>query len=247
MAETRVIAPRVGTDIVRSIFMGVRTRRSGAYTIGVDSGALVGADDGTDTMSLGTNLTIDGSTVGVDGLDTGTLSDDTWYAIWLIKEPNGLVHGLLSTSFSSPVLPGGYTMKRRIGSTYYDDDAGYFQKYEQIGQRITWEDEKLLYSSGNMPTGTWINLSLTSSAPPTVGLGYFMSHGPYTASNLYISYDGAGLHFMSCGGNDGEDRNRGDGFAAIILTYQHVYIYRSGHGNENPVTIWISGYEDKLY
>jgi hypothetical protein len=51
------------------------------------------------------------------GLDTGTRANNTWYWIWAIKNPiTGDTDALLSTSATSPTLPSGYTLKRRVGA-----------------------------------------------------------------------------------------------------------------------------------
>ena len=107
MTETRVVPSRIGTDIVKSIFMNVKTRRIDIREIRIDSGALVGADDGSDTLFAISNIVINGAVVGVNGLDTGSLNDDNWYSIWLIKMPNGSVGGLVSLDFTNPVMPSG--------------------------------------------------------------------------------------------------------------------------------------------
>jgi len=249
MAETRVISPRIGTDIVKSVFTNVKTRRTGANTVRVDAGAIVGADDGTDTLSLSAYLVIDGGTVGVDGLDYGALTDATWYAIWLIKEVGGdVTHGLLSTDFTSPAMPTGYTIKRRVGAVYYDEViTGGFVVYEQVGKRICYSNGKSVYRR-DMPPSTWKTINLTEVVPTTVSVGYFQIRGPNTDSVLYISYDSVGKHFVGDSGDNGTDRQRGDGHCSLILPTQTVYIYRSGsHPGENDVTIYLSSYEDNLF
>lgn len=67
--------------------------------------------------SLGT-LALNAATNGVNGLDSGTLIDATWYAIYVIYNPTtATVASLLSNNFSNPlVLPSGFTHYRRIGS-----------------------------------------------------------------------------------------------------------------------------------
>ena len=57
-------------------------------------------------------------TVGAPGgLDTGAEAASTWYYIWLIF--NGTtVAALFSASFTSPVLPAGYTFKALVGAIF---------------------------------------------------------------------------------------------------------------------------------
>jgi hypothetical protein len=52
---------------------------------------------------------------GVNGLDTGSASINTWYYMWLIKNPsNGLVRCMLSLSNTSPTMPAGYLHKALV-------------------------------------------------------------------------------------------------------------------------------------
>lgn len=53
---------------------------------------------------------------GNGGLDTGTVAPSTTYYIWVINDPvNNITDGLISMSPTSPVMPTGYTEKRRVG------------------------------------------------------------------------------------------------------------------------------------
>ena len=64
-----------------------------------------------------TSGTINLSTIGVNGLDTGTLQANTTYHIFEIKDlTNNLVKTITSTSLASPALPSGFTKKKHIFS-----------------------------------------------------------------------------------------------------------------------------------
>jgi hypothetical protein len=64
-----------------------------------------------------TNGTINLSTIGVNGLDTGTLQPNATYHIFEIKDlTNNLVKTITSTSLVSPTLPSGFTKKKHIFS-----------------------------------------------------------------------------------------------------------------------------------
>ena len=62
------------------------------------------------------SFTINSANVGVvNGLDTGALAANNWYAVWGIS--NGSTSGgLLSLSYTNPTMPAGYTFKKRIGA-----------------------------------------------------------------------------------------------------------------------------------
>jgi len=100
------------------------------HDIDVSVGA---ARDGADTrnMSLTSSITkqIDAAwAVGTaaGGLDTGSVTTDTWYHVWLISN-GATVDALFSTSATSPTMPGGYSYKRRIGSVLTDGSSNIIQ------------------------------------------------------------------------------------------------------------------------
>lgn len=65
------------------------------------------------------------------GLDTGSKANSTTYHVWLIGDGT-TVDVLFSTSASSPTMPGGYTLKRRIGSII-TDGSGTIRPFVQAG------------------------------------------------------------------------------------------------------------------
>lgn len=70
-------------------------------------------------------VTIDATINGANGLDTGALANNTFYAVFAVGDSTGYnaACALLSTSASSPVLPGGYDMFRRLGYVLTDGSA----------------------------------------------------------------------------------------------------------------------------
>jgi hypothetical protein len=64
--------------------------------------------------------TLDITTGGANGLDTGAEAASTWYAVWAIGKTDGTTAGLLSVSFSAPTMPTGYTLKRLVGAVRND-------------------------------------------------------------------------------------------------------------------------------
>jgi hypothetical protein len=68
---------------------------------------------------------------GSGGLDTGTTANSTSYFVFLIGTTAGVIDALFSTSPTSPVMPSGYTTKRRIGSVT-TDSAGNIKLFYQV-------------------------------------------------------------------------------------------------------------------
>lgn len=67
--------------------------------------------------------TINCATTGANALDTGTLANSTWYHTFVIGKTDYTTALLASTSPSSPTMPTGYTLLRRIGSFKTDGSA----------------------------------------------------------------------------------------------------------------------------
>ena len=65
------------------------------------------------------NIDIDITDSGANGLDTGSEAASTWYYIFRISGTSGEA-GLFSESFDNPTLPAGYTKFRRVGCWYND-------------------------------------------------------------------------------------------------------------------------------
>jgi len=85
-------------------------------------------------------LTVDLSASGANGLDTSSEAADTWYAVHVIADTSGAnaPAGLFSTSATSPTLPSGYDIFRRIGWVRNDSSADLLS-FLQIGSSNTRE------------------------------------------------------------------------------------------------------------
>jgi len=78
-----------------------------------------------------------GSTNGA--LDTGTIANNTWYHVYLIKRlDTGVVDVLISLSATSPTLPTNYTIFRRIGSMKTNGSAQWVLFY-QVDDKFLWD------------------------------------------------------------------------------------------------------------
>lgn len=122
-----------GTDTEHDIDFGVGTSVFDDGTGQVITTAMTKQIDAV--FSIGTNA---------GGLDTGSVSADTWYYMYSIYNPTTEVSDyLFSESATSPTLPSGYTKKRRIYSLLTDGSANilngtwtgnYFEFIEPIVQ-----------------------------------------------------------------------------------------------------------------
>jgi len=125
--------------------------------------------DSTDLVNIDVTgtLTIAITSSGANGLDTGSEAADTWYAVFVIDDSTraNSPAGLLSVSDSSPTLPSGYDVFRRVGWARNDGSSD-FLEFNQRGNGSTrrcWYDELIVnvrvLNAGNAISFTDIDLS----------------------------------------------------------------------------------------
>src|SRR5690606_23875708 len=111
-----------------TIIAGAPVRYVNDYSVTIPAG--VACRDGDDTMTLivTTALTLNITTSGANGLDTGSEASNTWYYVWLIGDSSGTnpVAGILSASSTAPTLPSGYDSKRRMPIALRNDSTSAF-------------------------------------------------------------------------------------------------------------------------
>lgn len=91
--------------------------------IDIDPG-ICRSDDNTRNMVSTSTISVDITDSGLNGLDTGSVAADTWYAVYLImRSDTDAVGGLISASFSSPTLPTNYDKKRYLGAIKTDSSS----------------------------------------------------------------------------------------------------------------------------
>lgn len=128
--------------IMRGNIDGLIMSTPGASTT-ITIGAGVAVDDtGTDVIFMPTSINKVTSswvaTTNGGGLDTGTITPNTWYHFFAIKNPtSGAVDAVFSLSATSPMMPGGYTLKRRVGA-WKTDVSSQWVKLTQVGNEFHW-------------------------------------------------------------------------------------------------------------
>lgn len=117
------------------------------HNMGISAGRRC-SDDGTVNMVLASAMIKDidaawaaGTNQG--GLDTGSVAANTWYHVFLIKNPtSGVVDVLISTSVATPAMPSGYTKKRLLESRLTNGSADLINVI-QWGDEMMWENPPL--------------------------------------------------------------------------------------------------------
>ena len=100
---------------------------------------------------------------GNGALDTGAIANNTWYHVYLIKNPtSGAVDVLISLAAVTPtLLPTGYTLFRRIGSMK-TNASGQWYGFLQIGDNFYWTAPVLDFSGVTLTANTPTNRALAS-------------------------------------------------------------------------------------
>ena len=134
-----------GTDpgwglFLRSYLAGLTlSNNAGTPASKIDVAAGVAADSSNARLMRNNGtVVLDCGTTGANGLDSGSLANNTWYHVFLIMQADGTVAALASTSPASPSLPGGYAYKRRIGAFRTDGSANIIA-FTQIGDEFLWK------------------------------------------------------------------------------------------------------------
>lgn len=136
------------------------------------SGTSGAARDTTNTFDIviDSTTTINAAVNGLNGLDTGSLANSTWYAVHAIGDstntkPSGY---LLSTSATAPAFPFGYDTFRRVGWTLTNNVAQFltfFQEGTGVHKRYFWAT--LISTTLSSGSTSFAAVSLAVGVPPT--------------------------------------------------------------------------------
>lgn len=133
---------------------------------------------GAGSISFGQiSLTASVAGTGINGLDSGVASANTWYSVWVISNGDS-VASLLSLSSTSPTMPPGYVYRRRIGWIRTDGTANkYPLSFIQKGNRVQYvvstgsnvPSVRVMASgvAGSTATPTFAPVSVAAFTPPT--------------------------------------------------------------------------------
>jgi hypothetical protein len=143
--------------------------------------------DDTDALCIRftSSKTIDCTTTGANGLDTGSLAASTWYYVFAIGKRDGSAQAALaSTSASTPTLPSGYAYKRRIGA-FRTDGSSHILAFAQVGDRFYWAAPFVDVNVTNLGTSRTL---YTLTVPPVTGIQAFIYGNGFcsSAANIWL-------------------------------------------------------------
>ena len=160
----------------------------------LDVAAGVCADSTNVRMLSVTASTIDCGTVGANGLDAGSLANNTWYHVFAIGKTDGTTALLASTS-ATPTLPSGYMLKRRIGS-FKTDGSAHIIPFSQNGDEFLWKTPPIDQS---VSLGTTSAL-YTISVPPGVQTNALFAGSAIAGSSASILFQSPAQNTLAVAG-----------------------------------------------
>jgi len=198
------------------------------------------------------SVSVDFTTTGANGLDTGSMSASTWYHVYLIS--NGTtIAGLASTSSTSPTMPSGYTKKRWV-ACYYSDSSTHLRKTRvnsdgwhfyvgggitntgSTGSSLTFQNNGVeIFRSTTIDSGSWRSFSMASAIPSgCIEIDIVQHGGPGHGGACAVGYDGTYAcmcSYMHWSGEwassephgSVEERIPWNGGQTLYVTYQNIY------------------------
>lgn len=147
---------------------GLDIAKTAAKTISMAAGAARNSTNLNDIV-LEAAVTIDGATVGANGVDVAVLANSSMYAVYVIDDStkNQEAAGLLSLDASDPSLPSGYDMHRRVGWVLTDGSADILQFWQLgEGQERTYYYDVGISELAGGSSATYAEVDLATSVPP---------------------------------------------------------------------------------
>ena len=212
------------------------------------------ARDSTNTndIVLGSAASINGATVGANGVDVAVLVASSLYAVYAIGDSSGYhaPAGVFSLSTTGPSLPFGYDMYRRVGYILTDGSSNILQfwQYGAGGVREMYYDVGISVLSAGTST-TYANVDLTAAVPiaslnvlfdvaytanSATNLAQFLPYGSSATNGIVRVGSGAAAAQVSsvvipCGVNSGKPEIQ----------------YKVSSGSD-ALTLLVTGYFDQL-
>lgn len=215
---------------------------------------LVAADEivlkdtnGNAYLASSVSLTLDISTSGANGLDTGAEGSSTWYYGWVIYNPTtGTVAGLLSTSATAPTMPSGYTFKALV-TAVRNDGSSNFIRYTQKGRRV-YQLEQAVFTDTAGNSATLTVQSISAYVPPIAIIvrgSFGRSANAGTNAGSFVASDSSGSGMCSTNASIGATVVNGflevAQYELSLLTAQQIYW--AGHSTGAAYRLTVTGYD----
>jgi hypothetical protein len=208
-------------------------------------------------ITLPSSITINGSLVGSNGVDLASLIPNTIYAIYVIADSTSKQQtaGLFSLSSSSPFLPFGYDMFRRVGWILTDGSAN-IMNFVQSGinesRTYYYESAQTVLVEGTANVYTLIDLSsvlppVTQTAFSTINEVYLNLLYTQSSPTHFVQF-----HYDVLSGSPmgivlfGAGATTTIPGSVVVPSRSQKIAYRIGAG-DTLINVSLTGYTDYLY
>jgi hypothetical protein len=238
----------VGGVVLRSYLAGLGLSNNAmSPNTKIDVAAGVCADSTNVQMLSVPAATIDCGTVGANGLDVGSFANNTWYHAFAIAKPDG-TGALLASLSTTPTLPSGYTLKRRIGS-FKTDGSAHIVPFSQNGDEFLWKAPPIDQNGVSLSTTSTLYML---SVPPDVQTNAIFAGSALVSGNasmlfqspdqnaLAVTTQGAGSDLIVVSGASGN--GAGGHFSIRTNTSRQI---RAVASTTVTLTIFTHGWIDR--
>ncbi|WP_422402567.1 hypothetical protein [Pseudomonas sp. GZD-209] len=228
--------PQVG---LRGAHRALKVSTTGTSAqVSISADALVVEDAvGQQRLLRNINLTINSAAAGANGLSSGALAANTWYAIWVWWNGSA-VCATLDLSFTAPTAPEGYTHRARIGWARTDGSANkYPLGFVQHGRSVQ------LLALRDMASGVlaqWTAIAVGNFVPATAVAisGRIQNSNVICSVAPNASYDTYGVAYVYLPSGSGTAAQQ----FRVQLESSNIYGYSTASGSK----ISVLGWEDNL-
>lgn len=236
--------------LVTRYIHGLELAWSSNTQITIGEGQCKNSSDATPIVSTA-EITVDITSSGANGLDTGTEASSTLYHVYIIGDSDGenATAGLLSESVSSPTLPSGYDVFRRLG-TVLNNSSSNIEPFFQSGvgnQRIIYYDvdpavtNTRVIGGGNDTTFTTLDCSGSVPSTSRQALAQIVLSGGTTSAAFFQSTSLASNPLLRYQ----PTQSTGKGYLWLVLNGSQEVQYKIGNAGHS-ISVWIVGYMDNL-
>jgi len=244
IADARTVS--LGGAVLRSYLAGLDlSNNATAPNTKLDVAAGVCTDSTNVRMLSMTASTLDCGTVGANGLDTGSLANNTWYHVFTIGQIDGTTAVLASASLGSPVMPTGYAIRRRIGS-FKTDGSAHIVPFSQRGDEFLWVTPVSVLGDTGIAFPTAL-ANLTMMVPTGVVVSALFSGRFGSTSPLAITFSALVQTGATASQANVAAHDRGDSIYAAVRTDTagRVQWVADGSGSSQTRIIYTHGWIDR--
>lgn len=207
--------------VPRGYLAGLNTSNNGTTQLNITAGV---AADSTNVAAINCAAgTLNTGVNGANGLDTGPLANNSSYSVFVIRNPNGTTAFLASLNATTPTMPTGYTLKRRIGG-FRTNGATQIFGFIQDGDLFQYAVPELGLSATNPGTAAVTRSLILPGGVNLIAILQVGAQNMGSASSTYAYISDLATTDTAPGGSVGDTGNALNvaGGAAVQKTVKHV-------------------------